>query len=269
MELQALRYAAMVAPMTLDQVVRTYSAFLDREGSDQDARQSILAFLGAEDEEEEPPLADVRILLVSGDFSKELATTVLWLNERGLDIRCIQLRPYRIDEALIADVQQILPIPGTEEYQVNLRDKQWEARRAARRGGTMEEFWAALPPALHPVCQQLEAWLDEHFTYVWPGSGGFVPVLRLDGVKHHFGRVRTDGEVAIYFDRMARKAPFSDETLRLELLRRLNQIHGIALSETKLEKRPRFELRVLEKPESMEAFKSTLLWWLDQVHENS
>ena len=70
MELQALRYASMVAPMTFDQVVRTYSAFLEREASDQDARQSLLAFLGPENDDDEPALADVRILLVSGDFSK-------------------------------------------------------------------------------------------------------------------------------------------------------------------------------------------------------
>ena len=191
------------------------------------------------------------------------------MNERGLDIRCIQLQLYRIDEALIWDVRQILPVPGTEDYQVSLRDKQREAQRAARRGGTMEEFWAALPPALHPVCRQLESWLDEHFTYIRPGNGGVVPVLKVGGVKYHFGRIRTDGEVAVYFDRMARKAPFSDEALRLELLQRLNRIDGINLPEAKLEKRPRFELRVLEKPEAMGEFKATLLWWLDQVRAAS
>ena len=37
---------------------------------------------------------NVRIILVAADFSKELTTTVLWLNERDLDIRCLRVRPY-------------------------------------------------------------------------------------------------------------------------------------------------------------------------------
>jgi len=263
MELQALRYAAMVAPMTFDQVVRTYTRFLDRADGAQDPRKSLLDFLGADDDDEDPPVGDVRVLLVSAVFSKELTTTVLWLNGKGLDIRCVQLQLYRIDEALIADVQQILPVPGTEDYQVSLRDK--EKERSRKRGGTMEEFWAALPPSLHPVCRTLVEWLKEHFTHVAPGSGAFVPYFQFGGVSHHIGRFRTDGEIAVYFDWMARKHPFTDPGLRLELLRRLNAIEGIDLPEEKLEKRPRFDLKSLENPASMQAFKEVVLWWLDAI----
>ena len=37
---------------------------------------------------------DVRIVLVSANFSKEITMSVLWLNERDLDIRCVRLIPY-------------------------------------------------------------------------------------------------------------------------------------------------------------------------------
>jgi RecB family endonuclease NucS len=58
MELQALRYAAMVSAMTFEQLVDTYRDFLEREGSDADAREEILGFL-ASPEAEEPSLGDV------------------------------------------------------------------------------------------------------------------------------------------------------------------------------------------------------------------
>ncbi|RLA03436.1 MAG: hypothetical protein DRQ54_10765, partial [Gammaproteobacteria bacterium] len=45
-----------------------------------------LNFLGWEEADEEHFGQDVRIVLVSGDFSKELTTSVLWLNERDLDV---------------------------------------------------------------------------------------------------------------------------------------------------------------------------------------
>ena len=85
MELQALRYAAMVAPLSFAQVVDTYSRFLQTEGSSENARELLEDFLSIEDQDE-PTVADVRVILVCGSFSKELTTAVLWLNERDLDI---------------------------------------------------------------------------------------------------------------------------------------------------------------------------------------
>jgi hypothetical protein len=263
MDLQAPRYAAMVAPMTFPQVVQTYSKFLDREGRDEEARKALLDFIGADESDEEPVIGDARLLLVSGDFSKELTTTVLWLNGKGLDIRCVQLQLYRIDDALIADLKQILPVPGTEEYQVRIQAKRAEARR--KPGGTMEAFWRDLPDELHSLCRSLVGWLDEHFSSIWPGVNSFVPTLEFGTTKHHIGRFRTDGEVALYFDRMANKPPFSDDSLRRELMKRLNSVEGIDLPVAKLERRPRFELKVLDTPQAMRSFKETVSWWIERV----
>lgn len=45
MELQAIRYAAMVSAMTFDRVVEVYAEYLVQIGSDLDARSSVLEFL--------------------------------------------------------------------------------------------------------------------------------------------------------------------------------------------------------------------------------
>ena len=34
------------------------------------------------------------LVLVSANFSRELTTAVMWLNEKALDIRCVRIRPY-------------------------------------------------------------------------------------------------------------------------------------------------------------------------------
>ncbi len=97
MELQALRYAAMVARMTIDQAVEAYRGFLQSIGSPLDPRDSLLAFLGWSDPDAEIFGQDVRIVLVAADFSQELTSTVLWLNERNLDIRCVPHKPYQLE----------------------------------------------------------------------------------------------------------------------------------------------------------------------------
>lgn len=122
MELQALRYAAMISTMRFDQAVQAHAKYLGSIGSEDDAEQSIREFLGVED----GPVAfseKVRIVLAASEFNSEVTTTVLWLNEQGLDIRCVQLRPHDVDGRVLVDIQQIIPLPEATSYQVALREK--------------------------------------------------------------------------------------------------------------------------------------------------
>ncbi len=132
MELQALRYAAMVSTLTFNRAVEIYQQYLDKRGLEKSAEEEILIFLDWSDPAEEQFPTDVRIVLASGDFSKELTTAVMWLNERDLDIRCVRLQPYKFGEDVLLNIEQIIPLPEAEEYQVKVRE-QAEAQRAAAR----------------------------------------------------------------------------------------------------------------------------------------
>jgi hypothetical protein len=92
MDLQALRYAAMVSNLTFQHAVAAYAEFLGDSTATDDAKASILDFLGWP-EPSEVFGKSVRIILVSPDFSKELTTAVLWLNDNGLNISCVRIRP--------------------------------------------------------------------------------------------------------------------------------------------------------------------------------
>jgi hypothetical protein len=80
----------------------------------------------------------VRIVLVSAEFSKELTTAVLWLNDSGLDMRCVRMKPYNLDGRVLVDVQQIIPLPEAAEYTVRVarKDQQQKAAREAQRDYT-------------------------------------------------------------------------------------------------------------------------------------
>lgn len=130
MELQALRYAAMVSTLTFKRAVEIHQQYLDKRDIDKSAEEEILNFLGWSDSLEEKFPEDVRIVLASANFSKELTTSVMWLNKRDLDIRCVRLQPYRLGEELLLDIEQIIPLPEAEEYQVKVRE-QASAQRAA------------------------------------------------------------------------------------------------------------------------------------------
>lgn len=139
MDLQALRYAAMVSTMTFEQIVEAFGSHLDHVGRSDDSRTEILDFLGWDEPDDERFAQDVRIVLAAAEFSREITSSVMWLNERGLDIRCVRLRPHHHGESLFLDVQQVIPLPETADYQVRLREKA-QLERAARRAAGSRDY---------------------------------------------------------------------------------------------------------------------------------
>ncbi len=132
MELQAIRYASMVSTLTFQKAIEIFQKYLNSKNPDEDAETILLDFLGWEEAKPEDFASDVRIILVSSDFSKELTTSVMWLNERDLDIRCVRLIPFKFENRIFVDVQQIIPLPEAESYQIKIK-QQSEERREARK----------------------------------------------------------------------------------------------------------------------------------------
>ena len=132
MELQAIRYAAMVSTLTFERVIEIYNKYLKDNNIDVNAREKILEFLDWEEADEDQFGQDVRIVLASAEFSKELTTAVMWLNDRSLDIRCVRLKPYKDGDRTLLDVQTVIPLPEAETYQVQIREKQQKERQSRR-----------------------------------------------------------------------------------------------------------------------------------------
>ena len=141
MELQAIRYAAMVSSMTLEQAIQAYSEM--KGGAPDVARSDVLDFLQIDAADEAELTGEVRIVLVSANFSTELTTAVLWLNKHELDITCIRLRPYRIGADVFIDATQIIPLPESTEYEVKVRAQEKEKRKVSgARQEAFRKFWA-------------------------------------------------------------------------------------------------------------------------------
>ena len=149
MELQAIRYAAMVSAMTFARATDIYADHLHKLGRDPaDAAARLADHLGGEEEPERLFARHVRIVLVSADFGKELTTAVLWLNDSGLDVTCVQLRPHALDGRTLLDVRQVIPLPEAAAYQTKLKEKAAEERVEAAGRSTREmtfvDFWQGL-----------------------------------------------------------------------------------------------------------------------------
>lgn len=138
LELQALRYAAMVSALTFEDLVEHFTRYLTQvdPASADDARTTLAEWLDEAGGEDAVLSREVRLVLVAGGFDREVTTTVLWLNDVfGLDIRCIRLNPYKVDERLLLDVQQVIPLPEASDLMIKLRRRETHARAARSETG--------------------------------------------------------------------------------------------------------------------------------------
>lgn len=175
MELQAIRYAAMVSTMTFAHAAARLQSHLDRTGAGGSGEAQLLEFLGWEEPNEDDFGRDVRIILVAADFSKEITTAVLWLNKRDLDIRCIRLKPYiggNGTRETLVDVQQVIPIPEAEAYTIQMREKEQAVRAdTSSRHGLRLAMWTVLLPDLKQATGRFTNWNPGEFGYMSSGTG--------------------------------------------------------------------------------------------------
>lgn len=164
MDLQALRYAAMVSAMRFDEVADAYASYAAKHRTDEDidARGELLDWFSANEGGEGATISsEVRIILVSADFGREITTTVLWLNRfEGMDIRCVRLVPYRLDERIVLDVQQIIPLPEAADFQVRLRRKQKQEERVHSDGRDFTRYQVIVDGQERPPQNKRRAVLD-------------------------------------------------------------------------------------------------------------
>ncbi len=160
-ELQALKYAAYCSSLRTEELAEEYAAYHDV--SLEAAREAIV--------EHAPSLADgepgtVRIQLLAGRFGPAVTSVVLWLNDFGLDIGCIELKVRRLsgEEAMLV-ARQILPPPEAADFLVRRRkreeaEEEKEARAKQRNAVTVINEAASIPDGTE-LTLVLEAFSEE------------------------------------------------------------------------------------------------------------
>ncbi len=124
---QAIKYASYFHHVNLEDIIRMLAAY--EEGSEEDAKQRLQEHL--ENDNLDILNNDQRIILASHRFAPEVTSAALWLNQKtsGEDlITCIQLTPYRDakTDSLYIQANTIIPMPGTEDYIIQINGSENE-----------------------------------------------------------------------------------------------------------------------------------------------
>lgn len=137
MDLQTIRYAAMVSQMTPNDVYSVYAKTY--ECSEEDTKSKIEEWFETTEDQGESGeqedvlnsddfLKDVRIILVNQNFSSELTSCVLWLLEKEIDISCIKITPYQLNGQYLWDMDKIIPLAEANDFRLKQKQKKEEIK---------------------------------------------------------------------------------------------------------------------------------------------
>ncbi|RYU84434.1 PDDEXK family nuclease [Hymenobacter persicinus] len=143
-DLQALRYAAMVSTMTVEKLLPYFVHYQQKYLGQVDmtttrAQELIQEFVTNNDTFEQLSNRP-RIILCSENFSTELTTTVLWLNQAELDISCVRIVPYKVGDSVVVVPTKIIPLQEVNQYMIELKHKEEGREQQAVQSGRTETF---------------------------------------------------------------------------------------------------------------------------------
>jgi len=143
---QALKYVSYCSGLTKNEIVRIYQQYL---GVGKSAEEEICAFFEQDDFSEITlNQGDQRIIFIAAHFRKEVTSTVMWLLDHSIKIKCIKVTPYLYGESIFLDTEQIIPIKDAEEYLISVANKKQQELVSTEANQTRHtirlKFWEKL-----------------------------------------------------------------------------------------------------------------------------
>lgn len=142
---QAIKYASYCSSLTKQDIIEIYQKYL---GSSASAEESLSEFFDGND------LADIeinvgnsqRIFFVAANFRKEVTSSVMWLLNFNMNIKCFKVTPFKYNDQVLLEFDQIIPIKEADEYTIKIAAKnQSEAQESAAtriRHNNRMNFWS-------------------------------------------------------------------------------------------------------------------------------
>jgi hypothetical protein len=210
----------------------------------------------------------VRMVFVADRVPPELRRIVEFLN--------LQMDPA---EVLALEVEQFVG-SGLRTLVPRIVGQTADAQRRKSAGtGTGRQwddssFFEALEergPDATKAARQIQTWATENGARIEYGSGrrtgSMIPTFTHLGRHYYLFAAYTYGNIEIYFQWLKGKPPFDDETKRLELLERLNQVRGVDIPLDAINRRPSIRLDSLAASDVINPFLGVLDWVLKEIRD--
>lgn len=199
---QALKYASYCASLTNQQIKDIFKQYLRDSNRNENVDEVFMDFFGNEDYEDQLNKGNTqRIILVSGEFRREVTSTVLWLSKYGIRTQCFKASVYSFKDELIFNLEQIIPMKDIGDYEIRMADKNLEEvtnqEELKNRHIKRIEFWTQFLEAMNE-----EGEIAENLT---PGKENWMGLsIGMSGVNLNVVISQRYARAEIYINRGAK-----------------------------------------------------------------
>ncbi len=208
----------------------------------------------------------IRMLFVADEIPSELQTIVEFLNEQmsSAEVLAIEIKQYGGERGKTL-VSRAIGQTATAQ----------RAKGTGRQGRSWDEasFFSELEASCGAddtgVAREILDWAKGKSLRIAYGSGmiygSFSLALDHKGEAHRLIGLYTNGLIELRFSWLQYRPPFDDESKRLELLRRVNELPGVSLGPDAITRMPSIPLGTLRTPDALASFLGTLDWFIEEV----
>ena len=141
---QAIKYASYCSSLTKQDIIEIYQKYL---GTNISAEESLSEFFDKDLTDVEINVGNTqRIFFVATNFRKEVTSSVMWLLNFNIRIKCFKVTPYKYHDKVLLDFDQIIPIKDADDYTIKIATKtqnETQSAEASRiRYTNRQNFWA-------------------------------------------------------------------------------------------------------------------------------
>ena len=154
---QVLKYASYCSSLDSSNIINIFNDYLKNNGDSETAEEALEDFFESEDYEEIlTSSTHQRIMLVAGEYRKEVTSTVLWLiNNYGLRIQCFKATPFQMTEQVFVNFEQIIPMRDAEDFIIGMaqknRDNIEKKEELKSRHHVRKDFWIEMLKEVNEV----------------------------------------------------------------------------------------------------------------------
>ena len=143
---QVIKYTSYCSTLTPSEIEEMYQQYLDGQGRNEIAKDAIDEFLDFNREIVLNADNSQRIIMIAGEYRKEVTSSVLWLLNYGIRIQCFKATPFRLGEQLFMNLDLIIPIKESADYVISMAKKSREKKviqeENKERSMERKNFWS-------------------------------------------------------------------------------------------------------------------------------
>ena len=153
---QVLKYASYCSTLTASHIIDIFQDYLRKHADERKAEDVLTEYFEDEDFKERLNAgSSQRIIMIAGEFRKEVTSTVMWLLNYHVQIQCFKAIPYRLGDQLFLNMEQIIPIKDSEDFIISMGNKTLDTIKTneelKERHILRREFWTEMLKSLNKV----------------------------------------------------------------------------------------------------------------------